>query len=86
MTTTPRNRLLADLDMAEATIAELRSESWATPLERVGLADALGMNASWILRSAVQDARAAGASWEKIGAMLNITKQAAQQRFTDTAD
>ncbi len=34
------------------------------------------------LRSAVQDARAAGDSWVVIGAALGVSKQAAQQRFS----
>ena len=33
------------------------------------------------LRQAVADARAAGDSWSIIGAALDITRQAAQQRF-----
>lgn len=35
------------------------------------------------LRQAVADARAAGDSWTVIGAALGVTKQAAQQRFTE---
>lgn len=37
------------------------------------------------LHSQVQSARAAGASWASIGAMLGITKQAAAARFTPRA-
>lgn len=32
--------------------------------------------------AAVRTARAAGASWSQVGAMLGISKQAAQTRFT----
>lgn len=35
------------------------------------------------LRDAVRDARQAGDSWTVIGAALDITRQAAQQRFGD---
>jgi len=39
-----------------------------------------------LLRSAVSSARAAGWSWEAIGASLDMSRQAAQQRFGRTAD
>ncbi|MGL5824601.1 MAG: hypothetical protein ACRCYU_07170 [Nocardioides sp.] len=38
------------------------------------------------LREAVRAAREAGDSWTVIGSALNITRQAAQQRFGNTPD
>jgi hypothetical protein len=70
-----------DCARVRATLAEIDSDTWASPLERVGLADSLTTSALWVLSSAVNEARAAGCSWEKIAAMLGVTKQAAQQRF-----
>ena len=39
-----------------------------------------------LLREAVASARSAGQSWEAIGAVLGISRQAAQQRFGATED
>ncbi|MFJ9546781.1 hypothetical protein [Streptomyces erythrochromogenes] len=36
-----------------------------------------------LLREAVQGARAAGHSWDAVGRVLGVSRQAAQQRFTD---
>ncbi|MDJ0385978.1 hypothetical protein [Streptomyces sp. G-G2] len=36
-----------------------------------------------LLREAVQRARAAGHSWDTVGRVLGVSRQAAQQRFTD---
>ncbi|MET9610776.1 hypothetical protein ABZZ17_37795 [Streptomyces sp. NPDC006512] len=38
-----------------------------------------------ILREAVQGARAAGHSWDTVGRILGVSRQAAQQRFGDKA-
>jgi hypothetical protein len=38
------------------------------------------------LRVAVTGARHAGHSWEAIGRLLGVSRQAAQQRFAATAD
>ncbi|MFG2988242.1 hypothetical protein ACGFZK_02845 [Streptomyces sp. NPDC048257] len=40
--------------------------------------------ASRLLREAVQGARAAGHSWETVGRVLGVSRQAAQQRFAGT--
>ncbi|MCX5147994.1 hypothetical protein AB0C90_07885 [Streptomyces sp. NPDC048550] len=39
--------------------------------------------ASRLLREAVQGARAAGHSWDTVGRVLGVSRQAAQQRFSD---
>jgi hypothetical protein len=75
-------RILADANRCGMTLSEIKSEEWATPLERVGLADSLTTSAEWLLQTVVEEARSEGVSWEKIGAMLGTTKQAAQQRFS----
>ncbi|MGZ9932505.1 hypothetical protein ACXNSR_21840 [Streptomyces sp. NC-S4] len=41
--------------------------------------------ASRLLREAVQGARAAGHSWEAVGRVLGVSRQAAQQRFAGKA-
>ncbi|MFB6808091.1 hypothetical protein [Streptomyces sp. NPDC056387] len=41
--------------------------------------------ASRLLREAVQGARAAGHSWDTVGRVLGVSRQAAQQRFTAKA-
>ncbi|MFB6550543.1 MULTISPECIES: hypothetical protein [unclassified Streptomyces] len=38
---------------------------------------------SRLLREAVQGARAAGQSWDTVGGVLGVSRQAAQQRFAD---
>jgi hypothetical protein len=43
-------------------------------------------NAELDLRVQVADARRHGATWDSIGAALNITRQAAQQRFSREPD
>jgi hypothetical protein len=53
----------------------------AAPLERVRALEALRMELRPFQRSLVGDARRAGASWAEIGAVLAITRQAAEQRF-----
>lgn len=56
-------------------------------LERVqeagALANQVGMLTEQLLDYFVQDARRAGLSWSQIGGQLGVTKQGAQQRFTD---
>lgn len=42
---------------------------------------ALAERVDWALLSVVGEARAAGMSWQAIGAALGVSKQAAQQRF-----
>ncbi|MFJ5546432.1 hypothetical protein [Streptomyces sp. NPDC093225] len=41
--------------------------------------------ASRLLREVVQGARAAGHSWDAVGRVLGVSRQAAQQRFADKA-
>jgi hypothetical protein len=58
----------------------------ATELRRIIAARQALEDANHALRRAVADARAAGESWTVIGAALDISRQAAQQRFGDRAE
>jgi hypothetical protein len=53
----------------------------ASPLEALAAARELRMVAEELERAKAADARAAGASWSKIGALYGTTKQNVQQRF-----
>ena len=50
-------------------------------LEAVTLARARLAEAEADLRDAVEDARNAGASWERVGVALGVTKQTAWEKF-----
>ncbi len=56
-------------------------QSAAEPLERVDAMRRLRELAEAIEHDLVRDARAAGLSWSRIGALYGLTKQGAQQRF-----
>ena len=66
---------LDDLDPATTPARD------AAPFRRVVAARATADDADRQLREAVAAARAAGDSWTVIGAALDVTHQAAQQRF-----
>jgi hypothetical protein len=51
-------------------------------LERLAACDSLRRQLKAFELVLVEDARSEGATWEDIGAMLGVTKQAAAQRFT----
>src|ERR687885_200097 len=67
-----------------AALVERRTES-AAPLDRleaaVSVVDELRDVGEEVLDRFVAEARAAGCSWSEIGAVLGVSKQAAQQRF-----
>jgi hypothetical protein len=67
----------ADPDL-EARVEEADARS---ALEFVGITATLATEADRLLRDAVTVARQLGASWEAVGGQLNVTRQAAQQRF-----
>jgi hypothetical protein len=52
-----------------------------TPLDLVQLLRMVRETADSALPYAVANARAEGASWEKVARMLDVSKQAAQQRY-----
>jgi hypothetical protein len=65
----------------------IRTQHPEKPLEQltaaVLLADYLSDVSDHLIGHFVDQARRSGASWTEIGAALGVTKQAAQQRFTD---
>src|SRR5919198_5371454 len=67
-----------------AALVEQRTEA-AAPLDRlqaaVTVVDELRSVGEEVLDRFVAEARAAGCSWSEIGAVLGVSKQAAQQRF-----
>lgn len=70
-----------------ARIVEQTADS-KMPLDRlrraVGVVDALHDVSEEVLDRFVAEARAGGCSWTQIGAVLGVSKQAAQQRFPST--
>ncbi len=70
---------LTTMLMENAPTQEPRSAEDFLPL--IANAAALQREASTLLRSVVASARNAGATWQSIGATLQMTKQAAQKRF-----
>lgn len=78
MTTT--TNLLADkIGSARALL-----DAAASPTDDLDAVHALGLAVQTVesaTRTAVERARAAGATWEQVGHALAVTKQAAQQRY-----
>jgi hypothetical protein len=56
------------------------------PLRLVEEAAAIRADADSLLESSVNAARRVGATWQDVGSTLNISRQAAQQRFGQPAD
>ncbi|WP_199421486.1 hypothetical protein [Actinotalea solisilvae] len=76
-----RDHLAAALDAAEPGLAARLADDPAAHLDLVALArDARG-ETDVLLAAAVASARAAGCTWEQVGGVLGMTKQAAQQRY-----
>lgn len=73
--------LRAAIADANPTLEGRMTEDPEAYLDLVAVAAAAEAKTSELLRSAVVSARSAGHSWEAIGALLGITRQAAQQRF-----
>lgn len=61
--------------------AEIGEPLHQTPLDLIQLLRMVRETADSALPYAVASARAEGASWEKIARVLDVSKQAAQQRF-----
>lgn len=72
-------------DLNALMAAAQRQASSAQPLDElraaVGLAETLTRSADELLNRFVDQARAAGCAWSEIGAVLGVSKQAAQQHF-----
>jgi hypothetical protein len=73
-------------DLRDTWMASERDRRSLTPEGRKARLADLAAEATAIqsqIRSEVRDARLAGTSWAVIGSGLGMTRQAAQQRFTD---
>ncbi len=76
-----RDHLAAALDASAPDLAGRLDTELEAHLELVALArDAHGETAT-LLRAAVRSARGVGCTWEQVGAVLGMSRQAAQQRF-----
>ncbi len=79
---TLRDHLAAALDRAEPGLSRRLADEPQAHLDLVALARDAHGETDALLRAAVSSARAAGCTWEQVGSVLGITKQAAQQRYT----
>jgi hypothetical protein len=75
---------MSELDALDALIPETHPALDGDPWRRIIAACEAIATAEVNLRSAVEDARAAGYSWSTIGSALDTTRQAAYQRFGRT--
>lgn len=80
-TPTLREHLAAALDAAEPGLAARLADDPAAHLDLVALARDARSETDVLLGAAVASARAAGCTWEQVGGVLGMTKQAAQQRY-----
>lgn len=81
---TLRDHLAAALDAAAPGIAPRLGADPAAHLDLIALVrDAQGAT-DQILRAAVVSARTAGCTWEAVGGVLGMSRQAAQQRYGGT--
>jgi hypothetical protein len=78
---TLRDHLAAALEAADPTLGERLARDAGAHLELVALARAARSETDVLLAAAVESARGAGCTWEQIGAVLGMTRQAAQQRY-----
>lgn len=75
------NHYVAEETGLDALDVDAHAARDATNFRRIIAARTAMMAAETELRDAVRAARAAGDSWTIIGAALDVSKQAAQQRF-----
>src|SRR4051812_26066019 len=92
---TPRSPNIAEpVDLRQAlsaTLARVAGTEESEPdreqlLGLVGVTARAGSETRSLLAEAVTSARAAGASWDAIGRVLGMSRQAAHQRFGRTRD
>ncbi|MDR3106954.1 MAG: hypothetical protein LBU05_01955 [Bifidobacteriaceae bacterium] len=76
-----RSRLARALEEADPSLRDRLEVDSAAHLELIALARAARAESEALELAAVQSARQAGCTWEQIGAILGMTKQAAQQHF-----
>lgn len=85
---TTRASLQKVIETAVIDHASLRQEAGeeAANASRLVAASSAGVRiCEGLQREAVEQARSAGRSWAELGALMGITRQAAQQRFAPTA-
>ena len=78
---TLREHLAAALDAADPDLAGRLEHEPSSHLDLVRLARAAYDETGHLLVAAVGSARSAGCTWEQIGEVLGMTRQAAQQRY-----
>ena len=78
---TLRDHLARALHDVDPTLSERLTHDADAHLELVALARAARSETDVLLAAAVQSARGAGCTWEQVGAVLGMTRQAAQQRY-----
>ena len=78
---TLRDLLASALDQARPDLASRLNDDPAAYLELVALTRDARSESDELLRAAVLSARRAGCTWEQLGGVLGLTRQAVQQRF-----
>jgi hypothetical protein len=76
-----RDRLARALEEASPGLRDRLEVEAGAHLELIALARAARAETEALELAVVQSARQAGCTWEQIGAILGMTRQAAQQRF-----
>jgi hypothetical protein len=79
--TTLRQHLSDAIHQADPTLAARLETEMDAHLDLIALVRAADAETDALLRAAVQSARSAGCTWEAIGAVLDLSRQAAQQRY-----
>jgi hypothetical protein len=76
-----RDGIAAIITAVDPTIDDKLSSDRAAYLRLIAIAAHIDTEAGETVESSITSARAAGVSWEQIGEVLHISRQAAQQRF-----
>ncbi|WP_454049571.1 hypothetical protein [Cellulomonas sp. Marseille-Q8402] len=79
--TTLRDHVARAIEATDPTLAERLTHDATAYLELVALSRAARAETDVLLAAAVTSARGAGCTWEQVGAILGMTRQAAQQRY-----
>lgn len=79
--TTLRDHLAGALNDYDPSLAERLGQDAQAHLELISLVRAARGETDVLLAAAVHSARGAGCTWEQVGAILGMTRQAAQQRY-----
>lgn len=80
MSKTPTTQTHADARKCAETLDLIEQPDW-TNTERLGLVGSLAISVRHLEAAIVAECRECGWTWAEVGAALNITRQAAQQRF-----